>query len=122
MPFVHDLNNAAPVSPLQGRNGHGSEVHGQSSQPRAAPTTGGHIPVSSTTPVTPPMGGHPNDPHVLSSSDTSIARSRKPTVGSTSVRRKKNDAIQSVAEATLQGSEKLVAGLKDMNDSAQSLH
>ena len=83
---------------------------------------GGHVPASSTTPITVPIGGHPNDPHVLSSSDTSIARSRKPTIGSTGVRRKKNVAIQLVAEATLQGSEKLVAGLKDMNDSAQSLH
>ena len=122
MRFVGDLNCTALVSPLQGRNGRGSEVHGQSCQLNAAPTMGGHIPTLSATPVIFPMGGHSNDPNVLSSFDTSIGRSCKPTVGSTGIRRKKNVAIQSMAEATLQESEKLGVGLKDMNGSAQSLH
>jgi hypothetical protein len=61
-----------------------------------------------------------SDPHLLSS-DTSAARTKRGTSGSTGVRRKSSAAIKLVADATLEGSEKLLAGLKEINDTTKEL-
>jgi hypothetical protein len=59
-----------------------------------------------------------SDPHLLSS-DTSAARTKRGTSGSTGVR--SSAAIKLVADATLEGSEKLLAGLKEINDTTKEL-
>jgi hypothetical protein len=56
---------------------------------------------------------------MISSSDQPAGRSRKVISGSTGMRCKTNNAIQKVADATVEGSDKLVAGLKEINDSAK---
>jgi hypothetical protein len=61
-----------------------------------------------------------SDPHLLSS-DTSTARTKRGTSGSTGVRRKSSATIKLVADTTLEGSEKLLAGLKEINDTTKEL-
>jgi hypothetical protein len=99
--------------PTQGR--------GQSSQRRPGQGMGGQVPAYSGTTAAPAVGARPTNPQLLSSSDTSAGRSRKPLFGNTGVRRKTNHAIKLVADATVEGSDKLVAGLKEINDSARDM-
>jgi hypothetical protein len=80
---------------------------------------GGQVPLGSGTSGSGMEGTRESDPHVLSSSDTSGARSNKPTIGSIGVRRKNNAGIKLVVDATLEGSDRLVAGLKEINDTAK---
>jgi hypothetical protein len=82
---------------------------------------GGQVPASSATLAAPAVGARASDPHLVSSLDTSAGRSRKPPSGSTGVRRKTNHAIKLVAYATVEGSDKLVAGLKEINDSTKEM-
>jgi hypothetical protein len=69
----------------------------------------------------PKPGARLNDPHLISSSYTSVARSKRPTSGSTGVRRKNSAAIKLVADATLEGCDHLVAGLKEINDTSKEM-
>jgi hypothetical protein len=62
-----------------------------------------------------------SDLHFISSSENSMARSKRPTAGSTRVRRKSSAAIKLVADATLEGSDRLVVGLKKINDTSKEM-
>jgi hypothetical protein len=87
----------------------------------ATPTLGGanSLPIASSGPA--PHGDKESDPHVLSSSDTSAGRSKRPTTGSIGVRRKSNAAIKVVADATLEGSDRLLVGLKEINNTMKEM-
>jgi hypothetical protein len=61
----------------------------------------------------PGKGGGKSNPQTLSS-DTSATPAQKTTSHSTGVRRKNSAAIKLVAEAIVEGSDKLVAGLKEI--------
>jgi hypothetical protein len=84
-----------------GRSPSSSIVHrGQSAsqhihEPRATPHMEGSSPVHHYRQTTAAVDGNAEDPHIISSSDASMARPRKPATGSTGVRRKTNVAIQS---------------------------
>jgi hypothetical protein len=65
-------------------------------------------------------GGRNINPQTLSS-DTSAVPRRRSSSHSTGVRRKSSSSIKLVADATLEGNEKLVAGLKDINETAKEL-
>jgi hypothetical protein len=63
-----------------------------------------------------------SQPHVISSSDTSVPPDRRTTNSwSTGIRRKSHAGIKLVVEATLKGSDRLVTGLKDINDTAKEM-
>lgn len=107
-PNAHPHGSPAITSPILDRG----PSHIDISQLRLGRKMGGHVPG---------MEGHASDPVIVLSSDASTVRPRKPTAGSTGVRRKKMPGIQSLAEATLQGSERLVTSLKEINDNSNSL-
>jgi hypothetical protein len=65
-------------------------------------------------------GERHSEPQTLSS-DTSAAAPRRQASHSTGVRKKSSAAMKLIADATFEGSEKLVAGLKDINDTAKEL-
>jgi hypothetical protein len=77
-------------------------------------------PAASATSGQPGAGARQSQPHVVSS-DTSSGINKKQSSGSTSVRRKNQGAIKLVADAILEGNERLLAGLKEMNDTAKQL-
>jgi hypothetical protein len=64
--------------------------------------------------------GSAEDPQTLSS-DTSATAGRRNTSHSTGVRRKNSAAIKLVAEATVEGSDKLVASLKEINETSEDM-
>jgi hypothetical protein len=123
-----DLNGSAPTSPqlggafsIQNRASSAfttSPQHRPSAQalPRNASNPAPHIPQavrqgpnapSSATSSHRAPGGRQSDPHFVSS-DTSATRTKRATFGSTGLRRKSSGAIKMVADATLEGSEKLL--------------
>lgn len=58
---------------------------------------------------------------IISSSDTSSTRSKRPPTGSTSMRTKNSATFKTVADAILEGSDRLVAGLKEINDTTKDM-
>jgi hypothetical protein len=76
-----------------------------------------HRQASSATSTQEAIGGRPSQPHLISSSETSAPPGhRTPTSGNIGVKRKTHGGIKLVADATLEGSDHLVAGLKEIND------
>jgi hypothetical protein len=68
----------------------------------------------------PGVGRGASNPQTLSS-DTSTAPARKITSHSTGVRRKSSAAIKLVAEAIVEGSDNLVARLKEINETSKDM-
>jgi hypothetical protein len=123
-PHVHPPH--APGPAVAGSNVAGTSQSPLPQRPHSAPVNvtpgvASHVPATSATSVPVNAGSQRSDPVPLSSSETSAGRTRKPTSGSTGVRRKTNTAIKLVADATLEGSERLLAGLKAINESAKDM-
>jgi hypothetical protein len=87
--------------------------------PSAGASPGERAPCTSSSPLRPP-GCRQSDPHLLSS-DTSAARTSRQSSGNTGVRRKSHAGIKMVADATLEGSERLLEGLKEINETTKVL-
>ena len=102
---------APPPPPSQHRHGQG---------PVPSPSQRKATAAASTTSGQPAPGGRHSQPHLLSS-DTSAGQYKKQSSGSTGVRRKNQGAIKLVVDATREGNERLLAGLKEMNDTAKEL-
>ena len=113
-----NLPHAQPYSPVTSILG---PQRAQSSQTRATLKLGGHVLVDCSTPILEAQEGNANDPLIISSSNASFGRPRKPTFGNTGIRRKKNGVGQSIVEATREGSKNLVKSLKEMNDMSKSI-
>jgi hypothetical protein len=80
----------------------------------------GPRPAGSATSALLPCGGRESDLQLVSS-DTSAGRRRRNTSGSTGIRRKSHGAIKLIADATLEGSKQLLAGLKEINETAKQM-
>jgi hypothetical protein len=78
------------------------------------------MPASSATSVQPSAGGRQSNPHVVSS-DTFAGRTNRQSSENTRVRRKSHAGIKLVADATLEGSESQLAGVKEINNASKVL-
>ena len=66
------------------------------------------------------VGGCHSQPQTISS-DTAKAPARRGTTHSIGVKQKSSIAFKLVTEATMEGSDKLDAGLKEINDTSKEL-
>jgi hypothetical protein len=129
-----------PQTQSMPRGGHASGVGGiasahasgllpspsQSARSGTAPPQGrgGPGPRSAGSPTSIPtgVGRWHSEPYVISSSETFAPPPKKVTTsGSTGVCRKNHEGIGMVADATLEGSDQLVAGLKEINNTVKEM-
>jgi hypothetical protein len=82
----------------------------------------GPRPAQSPTSIPTRVSRQHSEPYVISSSEISAPPLKRVTTsGSTGVRRKNHGGIRMVADATLEGNDRLVAGLKEINNTAKEM-